>query len=150
MWHVTARRLQAQGLNPEQYLQITNKTEEELVTESEPDAERALRREAVLAAVIEAESIEPGDGDILEALQETALSQGQTPEKLRKRLEQQGRLDELREDLAQRRAVELLAERATPIPAEQAAAREKIWTPDKEASESEAGEGSGKLWTPGS
>ena len=55
MWHVTARRLQAQGLNPEQYLQITNKTEEELVTESEPDAERALRREAALAAVVEAE-----------------------------------------------------------------------------------------------
>ena len=53
MWHVTARRLQAQGLNPEQYLQITNKTEEELVTESEPDAERALRREAALAAVVE-------------------------------------------------------------------------------------------------
>jgi trigger factor len=138
------------GINKDAYLRIAGKTEDELLDEARPDAERALRREAVLAAVIEAESIEPGDGDILEALQETALSQGQTPEKLRKRLEQQGRLDELREDLAQRRAVELLAERATPIPAEQAAAREKIWTPDKEASESEAGEGSGKLWTPGS
>ena len=68
MWHVTARRLQAQGLNPEQYLQITNKTEEELVTESEPDAERALRREAALAAVVEAEGIEVSDDEMLEAL----------------------------------------------------------------------------------
>jgi trigger factor len=150
LWEQMLHSLGHRGINKDAYLRIAGKTEDELLDEARPDAERALRREAVLAAVIEAENIEPGDGDILEALQETALSQGQTPEKLRKRLEQQGRLDELREDLAQRRAVELLAERATPIPAEQAAAREKIWTPDKEASESEAGEGSGKLWTPGS
>ncbi|HYI36405.1 MAG TPA: trigger factor, partial [Thermoleophilaceae bacterium] len=58
MWHQTAHRLQHQGLDPQQYLQFVNKTEEELVTETEPDAERALRREAVLAAVIEAEGIE--------------------------------------------------------------------------------------------
>jgi trigger factor len=65
-----------------------------------------------LAAVIEKEGIEPSDGDILDALQDSAIQQGTTPEKLRKRLEQQGRLDELKEDLAQRQAVELLAERA--------------------------------------
>ena len=36
-----------------------------------------------------------------------------------------GRIDELREDLAQRRAVELLAERATPVPAEPAASTDE-------------------------
>jgi trigger factor len=39
MWNTTARRLAAQGVDPARYLQLTNKTEEELVTESEPDAQ---------------------------------------------------------------------------------------------------------------
>jgi trigger factor len=101
-----------QGITKDHYLKISGKTETELIDESKPEAEQALRREAVLAAVIEKEGIEPTDGDILDALQESAVQQGTKPEKLRKRLEQQGRLDELKEDLAQRRAVELLAERA--------------------------------------
>src|SRR5881397_3058987 len=51
----------------------------------------------------------------------------------------------LRQDIAMRKAVELLVEHAKPIPAEQAEAREKLWTPEKERPE-----GAGKLCTPGS
>ena len=58
MWHRTARRLAAQGVDPARYLEMTGKTEEELVVESEADAELALKREAVLAAIVEAEGIE--------------------------------------------------------------------------------------------
>ena len=152
MWHVTARRLQAQGLNPEQYLQITGKTEEELVTESEPDAERALRREAALAAVVEAEGIEVSDDEMLDALRQASAQPGQKEpgeKALRRSLEKakkRGADDALREDIAMRKAVDLIVERATPIPIEQAQAREEMWTPDKD---SEA-EPSRKLWTPGS
>ena len=112
LWDQMLHSLSHRGITKDAYLRIAQKDEEELLAEARPDAEQALRREAVLAAVIEAESIEPSDGDVLDALQETALQQGVEPEKLRKRLEQQGRLDELKEDLAQRQAVELLAERA--------------------------------------
>jgi len=112
LWDQMLHSLSHRGITKDAYLRIAQKTEEELLAEARPDAEQALRREAVLAAVIEAESIEPSDGDILDALQDTALQQGVAPEKLRKRLEQQGRLDELKDDLAQRQAVELLAERA--------------------------------------
>jgi trigger factor len=104
--------LSHRGITKDAYLRIAQKSEEEILDEARPDAEQALRREAVLAAVIAAEDIQPSDGDILDALQESAIQQGVKPEKLRKRLEQQGRLDELVEDLAQRQAVELLAERA--------------------------------------
>ena len=62
------------------------------------------------------------------------------------RMKQQGRDDLLREDIAMRKAVDLLVESAKPIPQEQAAAREKLWTPEKEKDES----GSGQIWTPGS
>jgi trigger factor len=112
LWDQMLHSLSHRGITKDAYLRIAQKTEDELLAEARPDAEQALRREAVLAAVIEAESIEPSDGDILDALQDTALQQGVAPEKLRKRLEQQGRLDELKDDLAQRQAVELLAERA--------------------------------------
>ena len=94
--------LSHQGISKDVYLQISGKTEEEILDEAQPDAEQALRREAVLAAVIEAEGIEPSDGDILDALQATAARENTTPEKLRERLEKAGRLDDLREDLAQR------------------------------------------------
>jgi trigger factor len=112
LWDQMLHSLSHRGITKDAYLRIAQKTEDELLAEARPDAEQALRREAVLAAVIEAESIEPSDGDILDALQDSALQEGTKPEKLRKRLEQQGRLDDLVEDLAQRQAVELLAERA--------------------------------------
>jgi hypothetical protein len=57
---------------------------------------------------------------------------------------EQGRDDALREDIAMRKAVDLLVESATAIPVEQAKARDKLWTPGKE--ESQASE----IWTPGS
>jgi trigger factor len=83
---------------------------------------------------------------VLDALQASAARERTTPEKLRARLEKAGRLDEVRDDLAQRAAVDLLAENATPISVEQAKARDRLWTPEKETAES----GSSRLWTPGS
>ena len=38
----------------------------------------------------------------------------------------------LRDEVRLRKAAELIADAAKPIPLEQAEAREKIWTPDKE------------------
>jgi len=120
LWERMVHSLSHQGINKEMYLQISGKTEDEIVAEALPDAEKALRREAVLAAVIEAEGLAPADGDILDALQSTAARENTTPEKLRDRLEKAGRLDDLRDDLAQRMAVDFLVEHATPITADPA------------------------------
>jgi trigger factor len=128
-WERMLHSLSHQGITREVYLQISGKGEDEQIEEAKPEAEKALRREAVVAAVIDAEGIEPSEGDVLEALQPSALQEATTPEKLRRRLEKAGRLDELREDLAQRRALELLVESASPLTQAQAAAREKLWTP---------------------
>ena len=131
MWHRTAHRLQAQGINPEQYLQMTGKTEEELVIESEPDAETALKREAVLAAIVEAEAFEVTDDEIEQALRASAPPDASDKQLKRalKRARAQGADEALREDIAMRKAVDLVVENAKPIEAERAAAREKIWTP---------------------
>jgi len=146
LWDRMIHSLGHQGITRENYLQIAGKDEDEIIAEARPDAEQALRREAVIAAVIEAEEITPSDGDILDALQASAAREDTTPEKLRERLEKAGRLDELKEDLAQRQAIDLLAENARALTVEQARARDKLWTPDKEYPQ-----GIEKpIWTPGS
>jgi trigger factor len=146
LWDRMLHTLGHQGITRENYLRIAGKSEEEILAEARPDAEQALRREAVIAAVVEAEGIEPSDGDVLDALQASAAREGTTPEKLRDRLEKAGRLDEVREDLAQRRAVDFLAEQAKAITVEQARARDKLWTPEQEYPR-----GVEKpIWTPGS
>jgi trigger factor len=146
LWERMLHTLGHQGISREHYLRIAGKSEEELLAEARPDAEQALRREAVIAAVVEAEGIEPVDGDVLAALEASAAREGTTPEKLRDRLEKAGRLDEIKDDLAQRQAIDFLAEHARALSADQARARDKLWTPDKEYPP-----GIEKpIWTPGS
>jgi trigger factor len=146
MWERMIHSLGHQGIGREAYLQMAGKSEEEILSEAHPDAAQAIRREAVIAAVIEAEEIEPSDGDVLDALQASAAREGVAPEKLRERLEKAGRLDEIKEDLAQRAAVSFLADNARPLTADQARVREKLWTPEQEYPQ-----GIEKpIWTPGS
>lgn len=109
--------LSHQGITREAYMSITGKSEDEVLEDAKPDAEQALRREAVIAAVIEAEDIKPSDGDILEALQPAAVQENTTPEKLRARLEKNGRLAELQNDLSQGLALDVLVDSAKPVAA---------------------------------
>lgn len=151
LWERMLHSLGHQGISREAYLQISGRNEDEILAEAKPDAAQALRREAVLDAVVAAEDIEPSDGDVLDALQAAAARENTTPEKLRARLEKRGRLDELKADLAQRQAVDFLVDNATAISVEQAKAKKLLWTPDeaeREADGARAG-GRAKLWTPG-
>jgi trigger factor len=70
------------------------------------------------------------------------------PEKLLERLRAEGRDTLVRDDLRVRKAIDLVAETATPIPLGQAEARERLWTPEAEAAAGAGG--GGQLWTPGS
>jgi len=140
----TLAALARQGISKEAYLQIAGQTEEELAHQAEPQAEQALKREAVLAAVVQEERITPSDEEVREALGPAAERSGQSVEEVFEQLRQADRLERLREDVATRQAIELLVSQAKPISVEQAKARDKLWTPGKEAAE-----GSGQLWTPG-
>jgi len=143
-WDRVERQLASRGMSPDAYLQIQGKTREELLEESKPDAERELKREAVLAAIAEAEAIEVSDEEMAEALAHTAEHERTTPEKLLARLRENGRDAMVRKDIQVRKAIDIVAESAKPIPPEQAEAREQIWTPEKEAEEKPS-----ELWTPG-
>ncbi|MGI8749558.1 MAG: trigger factor [Thermoleophilaceae bacterium] len=160
MWQQTSHRLSHQGLDPAQYLQFANKTEAQMITEAEPEAERALRQEATLAAVVATEGIEVSDEEMLDALRRASAEPGEpepSEKDLRRSLEnarKKGQDAVLREDIAMRKAVDLVVEHAKPVPAPppeprepvapaRPEAREEIWTPEQDKPEKKA------IWTPG-
>lgn len=158
MWDRIERQLTARGIDPRAYAQVQGKDRHDLIDDAEPDAERSLRREATLAAIADAEEIEVDDSDLLEALSEG--DGGGEPGKLLERLRESGRDAMLRDDIRLRKAADIVASSAKPIPVAQAAAREALWTPEKGEqgrAEGEPEEGAqekparaGELWTPGS
>jgi trigger factor len=148
LWEQMIHSLSHQGISRDTYLRIAGREEDDIVEQSKPDAEQALRREAVLAAVIEAEGIEPTEEEVFEAVEQAAGTgpDRTSPKKLIERLKSTGRLDALKEDLAQRKALDLIADAAKPISIDQARARDKLWTPGD--AEGAKGGSSGQLWTP--
>ena len=141
-WERMERQLAGRGMDPNAFLQMQGKTRDELIEESKPDAEKELKREAEVTAIAEEEQIEVSDEELIEALEHSAEHERVTPEKLLERLRANGRDAIIADDIRARKAIELVAEEAKPIPLEQAEAREAIWTPDKEQ------EKPGELWTP--
>jgi trigger factor len=149
-WERMERQLAQRGMDPNAFLQMQGKTPEELIEESKPDAEKELKREAVVTAIAEAEGIEVTEEELVEALEHSAEHERTTPQKLLERLRENGRDKMIEEDIKARKAIELVADAAKPIPLEQAEeeqekaeAAEQIWTPEKER------EKAGGLWTPG-
>ena len=153
MWERMLHSLSHRGIQREAYLQIVGREEADILAEMEPEAELALRREAVITAVVAAESIDPPEEDLLAALAPSAEREGLEPQKLLDQLRRAGRIDEVREDLAAREAIGVIAAAAQPIPLSQAQAREQIWTPGKEGdgapgAASEPAAAPARLWTP--
>jgi trigger factor len=150
-WERMERQLAGRGMDPNAFLQMQGKTRDELIEETKPDAEKELKREAVVTAIAETEGIEISEEEMVEALEHSAEHERTTPEKLLERLRKSGRDSVILEDLRARKAIELVAEAAKPIPKEeadarqeQAEAREKLLAPEGEKSPK-----AGELWTPG-
>jgi trigger factor len=149
--------LEHRGVDPETFAKVQDGGREGMVRNVLPEAERNLRREATLAAIADEEGIEVTDDDLLEAL---GPGEGdESPRKILDRLRSSGRDQLLREEVRLRKAADIVIESAKPIPVEQAAAREAIWTPEKGRDAAAGGtpaqtpEGApepGKIWTPGS
>ena len=92
------------------------------------------------------ELLTASEEELLEALRPGAEREGMEPQALLERLREGGREEAVAEDLAARKAVDLIAESAKPISVAKAQARERLWTP---AAGAAAGESpSAELWTP--
>jgi trigger factor len=138
------RSLERRGISPDTYLQLTGRTAEQLTSSMQLEAALSVARELALEAVADKLAIEVSDEDVKQLVREQAEAAGEDPEQVIEDLWHHGRQEDLREDLRLRAALDRVAAEVKPIPMEQAAAREAIWTPDKEKPETET-----KLWTPG-
>jgi trigger factor len=139
------RSLERRGITPETYFAVTGQSPEQLTAQVRAEASQSVVRELVLEAVAERAGIEVSDDEVRELIREQAEAADEDAEAMIGDIWAHGHQEALREDLRMRAALDRLAAEVKPIPVELAAAREKLWTPDKETTEPEP-----KLWTPGS
>ena len=139
------RALAQRGISPEAYFQTTGQTPEVLTGQIRAEAAQSVARELALEAVAEKAGIVISDEDVEELVREQAGAAGDDAEEVIADIWAHGHQEQLREDLRLRAALDRLASEVKPIAPETHAAREAIWTPDKEKPAGES-----KLWTPGS
>ena len=139
------RSLAQRGISPEAYFQTTGQTPEVLTGQIRAEAAQSVARELALEAVAEKAGIVISDEDVEELVREQAGAAGDDAEEVIADIWAHGHQEQLREDLRLRAALDRLASEVKPIAPETHAAREAIWTPDKEKPAGET-----KLWTPGS
>jgi trigger factor len=138
-----ARQVEARGIKLETYLTMTGQSPDELLARLRDEAERSVARELVLETVADELGLEVADDEVEELVREQAEAIGDDPDEALVRLRESGRLETLRDDLRLRNALDRVSAEVKRIPRELAAAREAIWTPDKEKPPTET-----KLWTP--
>jgi trigger factor len=136
-----ARQVESRGVRLETYLTMTGQSPDELLERLREEATRSVARELVLEAAAEQLGIEVTDEELEAWLHERfedaddAIAEMKGTELWERD----------RESLQMRKTLDRIASEVKRIPRELAAARESIWTPDKEQPKTEA-----KLWTPGS
>lgn len=105
-----AMRLQAQGLQLEQYLMMTGRSQDQLVDELRQAAETSSRVDLGLRAVAAAEGIECSDEELDEEIESVAERVGEKPAKVRSQLERNDQIPAVRSDITKRKALEWLLE----------------------------------------
>ncbi|HUW01632.1 MAG TPA: trigger factor [Acidimicrobiales bacterium] len=103
-------RLQAQGMELEQYLMMTGSSQEELVDELRSTAETSARVDLGLRAVALAEKLVSTDEDLDAEILVVAERVGEKPEKVRTQLERNDQMSAVRSDLDKRKALDWLLE----------------------------------------
>ena len=106
-----ARRIMQQGMTLEQYFQFTGLSEEKMMEELKPQAEKRIRTRLVLEAVVAAENIEVSDERLDEELQKMAEAYQMEVDKLKEFMGDNER-KQMKEDIAVQEAVTLIADAA--------------------------------------
>ena len=106
-----ARCIMQQGMSLEQYFQFTGLSEEKMMEEFRPQAEKRIRTRLVLEAVVAAENIEVSDERLDEELKKMADSYQMEVEKLKEFMGDNEK-KQMKEDIAVQEAVTLIADAA--------------------------------------
>jgi trigger factor len=144
LWSGIARSLQARGISTETYLTMTGQSAEEVVARLRAEAEQSLARELVLDAAADQLGVEVSDEEIDELIKSQS-EEGDDVEESQRLLRENGGYERIRADLRLKKALDEIVAGVKRIPVELAAARDKLWTPEKEKEGTKM-----NIWTPGS
>jgi trigger factor len=142
-----ARNVERQGVPFGTFLAQTGRTMEQITQALLPDAIGSLRRELALEAFAEREQIAVDDAELERVLREELADEDDVDAAVQEVLASRAK-EAARDELRLQRALDRASEVATPITAEQQAAREQLWTPgDDEKTEPAVAKPT--IWTPG-
>ena len=110
------RRLQAQGMSIEQYMQYTGQTLEQMQDQMKPQATKQIQTRLVLEKVAEVENIEASEEKIDGEIQEMAKMYNMEADKLKELLGDFEK-EQMKKDLAVQEAVTFLADHAVEVDA---------------------------------
>lgn len=106
-----ARRIMQQGMSVDQYFQLTGLSEDKIIEELKPQAEKRIKTRLVLEAVVAAENIQVSDERLDEELQKMADSYQMEVDKLKEFMGENEK-NQMKEDIAVQEAVTLIADAA--------------------------------------
>lgn len=106
-----ARRIMQQGMTMEQYFQFTGLSEEKMMEEFKPEAEKRIRTRLTLEVIVAAENIEVSEERLDEELQKMADSYKMEVDKLKEYMGENEK-KQMKEDIAIQEAVTLIANAA--------------------------------------
>jgi trigger factor len=144
LWSGIASSLQMRGISTETYLTMTGQSADEVVARLRAEAEQSLARELVLDAAASKLGVEVPDEEIDELI-ESQSEEGDDIEESKRLLQENGGYERIRADLRLKKALDEIVAGVKRIPVELAAARDKLWTPEKEKEGTKM-----NIWTPGS
>jgi trigger factor len=144
LWSGIARSLQMRGISTETYLTMTGQSADEVVARLRAEAEQSLARELVLDAAADKIGVEVSDEEIDELIASQS-EEGDDVEESKRLLQENGGYERIRADLRLKKALDEIVAGVKRIPVELAAARDKLWTPEKEKEGTKM-----NIWTPGS
>src|SRR2546423_1655010 len=136
-----ALSLERRGISLESYLQITGTSGDDLVERLRAEAAESVAGELVLEAAADQLEISVSD----EELEDELRARYEDADEAMPQLRESGRWEQERESVRLAHALDRVASEVKRIPADLAAAREKLWTPEKERDQSAT-----TLWTPAS
>jgi len=110
------RSVRAQGMDPQQYYQLAGSGQHEFEERVRPEAEDTVKKELVLDAVAFAEGITADDEAVMHEIGHLAEQSDRAPEEIAETMRINGTYSLLQEEISRQRALDFLAENATPVP----------------------------------
>ncbi|MCD8500982.1 MAG: trigger factor [Bacillaceae bacterium] len=109
------QRLQAQGMNLEMYYQFSGSDEDAMREQFKADAEKRVRINLTLEAIVEQENLDASDEEVEKELEKMSELYKRSVEDLKQLLAMQGGLNVLKDDLKVRKAVDFLVDNSKVV-----------------------------------